>query len=488
MRRASLAALAVALAAACTEERTCPQGETLCGDVCTSLDIDARNCGACGAACGAYEECDAGACGCGPGAVDCGGGTCADLAISPTSCGACGNACADGPDGPRCATVDGQTACTAACPAPLADCAGACADLASDRWNCGTCGTACQRGESCREGSCRADVYVACFATDDVRPANRALRAGLPRKAGDGPIALAVAASHLYAAGSLSHGLSAFSLDLREAAELPLGGSDFEGLAEHGGRLFVSSAGPGTLVVWDPAVARVIDEVPLGGLSGVNPRGAAFVGDRAYVALYGTNAQSGGQEVVAVDFSGLATCAAPPCGSVVRRISMTPAADADGLPFPSDVVADGTRVYVALANLKLGAAGYYTDPAGNGKLGVIDAAAEDAAAFVDLGPGCTNPGGLALAGRVLWVSCGGSGVLVPVDLSGPEAVPGEPVAAGVFAPGKLAFCAGSGYVTDQWSGTVVRFDPSGLEAPASAEICPLSEAGWAWAADVECVP
>ncbi len=62
MRWTLLAALALALATACTKERTCPQGETLCGDRCTSLDIDARNCGACGNACGAFQECDAGAC------------------------------------------------------------------------------------------------------------------------------------------------------------------------------------------------------------------------------------------------------------------------------------------------------------------------------------------------------------------------------------------------------------------------------------------
>lgn len=487
MTRTILAAAALLLAAACTEERTCAEGETLCGDVCTTLAIDSRNCGACDAACGAYQECDAGTCTCGPGAVDC-AGACADLATSPDHCGACGDACTAGSGAPRCATVGGATACVAACPAPLVDCAGACADPASDRWNCGACGNACQRGESCREGSCRADVFVACFATDDVRPANRALRAGLPRGAGDGPIALATAAGGLYAANSLSHSLSSFSLDLRAGAEHALGGSDFEGISEHGGRLFVSSAGPGTLVVWDPARGRAVDEVALGDLSGVNPRGVAFVGDRAYVALYGTNAQSGGQEVVAVDFSGLAACAAPPCGAVVRRISMMPGADGEGLPFPSDVVAHGTKVYAALANLKLGAYGYYTDPAGDGKLAVIDAAADDATTFVDLGPGCTNPGGLAIAGGVLWVSCGGSGALVPVDVSGAAPAAGEPVTAGVFAPGKLAFCGGSGYVTDQWSGTVVRFDPSGLEAPASAEICPASDAGWAWAADVECVP
>jgi hypothetical protein len=334
-------------------------------------------------------------------------------------------------------------------------------------------------------------VVVACFATDDVRPANRPLRAGLPRKAGDGPVALAIAGARVWAANSLSHSLSAFPLDLRSGVELPLGGSDFEGVTEHGGRLFVSSAGSGTLLVFDPTVGRAVDEVALGDLSGVNPRGTAFVGDRAYVALYGTNAQSGGQEIVAVDFSGLATCAAPPCGAVVRRISMMPGADAEGLPFASEHVAYGTKVYAVLANLKLGTSGYYTDPAGNGKLAVVDSAADDAATFLDLGPSCANPGALALAGHVLWVSCGGSGTLVSIDLSVPPVPPSSAVVpAGIGAPGKLAFCGGSLYVTDQWSGTVSRFDPSTLPAVAAAweEICPASDAGWAWAADVECVP
>jgi hypothetical protein len=492
MRWTALAALALALGAACTKERTCPQGETLCGDVCTSLDLDARNCGACGHACGAYQECDAGACACGPNAADCGGGTCADLRTSPASCGACGAAC--GGATPVCATENGATACAAACPAPLADCGGACVDRASDFWNCGACGSSCQAGESCRDGACRADLYIACFSTDDVRPANRALRAGLPRKAGDGPIALAVTGDRLYVASALSHSLTSFSLDLRAGTAIPLGGKDFEWVTSHGGRLFVSNAGPGTLLVWDPASGRAVDEVPLGDLSGVNPRGVAFVGDRAYVALYGESPDKGGQEVVAVDFPTLATCTAPPCGAVVRHVSMLPAADAGGLPFPSDVVAHGTKVYVALANLKLGTYGYYTDPAGDGKLAVVDAAADDAVSFVDLGPGCTNPGGLALDGDVLWVSCGGSAALVPVDLAAGAATPGDPVSTalqGVYAPGKLAFCAGTGYVTDQWSGTVIRFDPAGVEASVAAEICPPNDpgpSGWAWAAHVACVP
>jgi DNA-binding beta-propeller fold protein YncE len=405
MRTTHFAALALALAlAACDEEKTCPRGEALCGGACTSLALDAANCGACGSACPGGQWCDAGA-------------------------------------------------CTDVCPA-----------------------TTCER-----------EVYVACFATDDLRTATRDLRPGLGRQAGDGPIALAVAGERVYAANSLSHTLSSFAHDLGGGGEIVLGGEDFEGLAARDGLLYVSNAGFGTLIVYDTAQGKVVDEVALGELSGINPRGVAFVGQRAYVALYGIHATSGGQEVVVVDFSGLATCTAPPCGEVVRRISVLAGADGEGLPFPSQPIARGSKVYVTLANLKLGGFGFYTDPAGNGKLAVIDTAAEDAVAYVDLGAECTNPGGVAELGETLWIACGATGNLLPVDLSGETAVPGTPVPTGLV-PGKLAFCRGAGYVTDQWSGTIMRFDPAGLEAPQSAAVCPESEAGWAWAADVACAP
>lgn len=478
----ALAALAsAALLSSCRKEITCPSGEVLCAGACTSLEIDSRNCGRCGAACGAFEECNAGACECGPETVSC-GGSCADLSSDPAHCGVCGTAC-----GAACA----GGSCVPSCPGGLADCGGSCVDLATSRWSCGACGNACNRGESCRDGQCRPDLYVACFATDDVRPANAALRAGLAHKAGDGPISLAVSGTRLYAANSLSHSLSAFAFDLSGGAEFLLGGSDFQELAVHAGRLFISNSGPGTLIAWDPELGRVVDEVALAPVSGSYPRGIAFVGDRAYVALYGANPSTGGQEVVAVDFSGLSACATPPCASVVSRISVAAGADAGGLPFPSAAAVVGSKVYVTLSNLKLGQGGYYTDPAGNGKLAVIDSAAGDALSILDLGAPCTNPGALAVRGSVVWVSCGGTGNLVPVDVSGASPVPGSPLsltAAGLYTPGKLAFCGESGYVTDQWSGAIVRFDPAGLAAPASAVVCPNSDAGWAWAADVLCAP
>lgn len=455
---------------------TCAADEVVCGGRCSSIQIDSSNCGACGTSCAAYQECNAGACECGPGTVQC-GAACADLSTDPDHCGACDVACGAGQ---VCAAHGGVAACAAACPAGQVACGRSCVTLTSDRWNCGACGSRCDRGESCREGTCRPDLYVACFATDDVRPANAALRTGLPRAAGDGPIALAVAGDRLWAAASISHSLVSFPLDLSAAGvETVLGGSDLEALNAVGTKLYVSDYGSGTLVVYDALQRKVVNEWVLGPASGLNPRGVAFVGDRAYVALYGTDANSGGQEVVVLDAN----------GGVLRRIDLRPLADAPGLPFPFKPVVVGTRVFVTLANLKLGSAGYYTEPAGDGKLAVIDTAAGDALSVVDLGGGCQNPGGLAEHDGTLWVACGGSGALRRVNVAGAVPVVGEAVStAPVYAPGNVAFCGGIGYLTDQWSGTVLRFDPAGLAAPVSGEVCPLSAQSWAWAADVACAP
>lgn len=458
------------------KEVTCAADEVVCGGRCTSIQLDSANCGACGTSCGAFQECNAGACECGPGTVQC-GGACADLSTDPDHCGACDVACGSGQ---VCAAQGGVAACAAACPPGQVACGRSCVAVASDRWSCGACGHRCDRGESCREGTCRPDLYVACFATDDVRPANAALRAGLPRAAGDGPIALAVAGDRLFAAASLSHSLVSFPLDLSAAGiETVLGGSDLEALGASGTRLYASNAGSGTVVVYDALQKKVVDEWVLGPAAGLNPRGVAFVGDRAYVALYGTSATSGGQEVVVLDAA----------GQVVNRIDLRALADDPGLPFPSRPVAVGARVYVTLSNLKLGGAGYYTDPAGNGKLAVIDTANGDALAVVDLGDACQNAGGLAVHDGTLWVACSSSGALVPVDVTGAAPVVGEARStAPVYGPGNVAFCGGIGYLTDQWSGSVLRFDPAGQSEPISGEICPLSPQGWAWAADVACAP
>jgi hypothetical protein len=235
------------------------------------------------------------------------------------------------------------------------------------------------------------------------------------------------------------------------------------------------------------------------------------VGPAGYVALSGSG-YGNGQSIAKVDLSGLALCAASPvdyaCGAVVGEIDLTAApgaSDAPGLPFPSEVVAVGGRIYVALANLQedtlsCGTGCSYTawvKPAGNGRLAVVDPAAGDAVSIVDLGASCRNPGALAYDGTRLWVSCGSwsySGiapsVVVPVDVAAVPPTVGAPIDLTGIVPGKLAFCDGLGYVTDQSSGRVVRFDPFAGTAEAPVTVCASLPGpyGWAWASDVACAP
>jgi hypothetical protein len=325
------------------------------------------------------------------------------------------------------------------------------------------------------------------------------LTVGAARTAGAGPISLAVAGDRVFAANSLSHSLSALPLTGGAGTETVLAGNDFEFLTTREGLLLVSNSGGGTVIVYDPVAGRVVDEIAVGDRPSENPRGIAFVGGRAFVALYGFDEVSGGQAIAVLDLSGLPACAAagspPPCGTLEKTIDLRAApgaSDAPGLPFPSRAVAVGSKVYFTLANMKK-AGDFYIDPAGPSKLAVVDTANGDALSIVQL-PGCTNAGGLAAAGTTLWVACADVAApgLLPVDVAG-EPAPGAlvPLPLGSpGAPGNVAFCAGMGYVTDLWSGTVIRFDPAGAASSDALAVCPLSpgEFGFAWAADVACAP
>ena len=414
------------------------------------------------------------------------------------------------------------------CPSDQAHCAGRCAATEVDPQNCGTCGHACDPGEACRAGTCTdcaavcgagrcvagtclADLYVACFASDEVRGVMADLEpAGPPFPADNGPVSLAASGGSVWVSHSLVPTLLGLRPDRSAPLRITLGGSDIEVVRPFGALLAASDSGSGTLVVVDPVRAAAVDEVTLAATAGdyPNPLGPAFVGGQGYVPLYGSAAVPSfaeAQAVAVVDLSASATCAAPPCGSVVKRVSLedpaSPGAcapgtcDAPGFPFPSRAVAIESppgrfRVLVTLANLKLGSFGYYTDPAGHGRLAVIDAASGDALTALDLGPGCLNPGGIAALGTTAWVACGASGTLVPVDASVESPLVGTAVALpAFFVPGNLAFCGGQGFVTDQYSGSIARFDPAGLAPVATAAVCPVDPvAGWAWAADVACGP
>lgn len=403
------------------------------------------------------------------------------------------------------------------CPSGEVECGGACVSILSNAAHCGACGNACGAEDACVAGSCAPNacaggacdaLQVACFSTNDVRGVSADLSTIGPARPTDrGPIAVAVQAGTAYVANSLDATLSIVPLaSSDDPARAVLAGEDFEHVASHEGVLFIANSGGGTVIAWDPVRARVLDEYVFADRNDTNPRATAFVGARAFVPLYGENETSGGQGIGVLDLSDLATCTTatgatrPPCGAVEKVIDLranAAAFDAPGLPFPSRVAATDGKVYVTLANLKKVTdgplAGFYVDPAGPGRLAVIDTARDDALSIVPL-EGCLNPGAIAVNGAEAWVACGGGDApgLLRIDLSGAAPAP-EPAVRpfaehGLGAPGNLAFCGGIGYVTDQWSGSVLRFDPTGAAEVATASVCPISEGpfGYAWAADVAC--
>lgn len=498
--------VATVLVAACKRELVCPAGQTDCGGACVSLLTDPRHCGACDRALSALEVCSAGAPACAAGISVC-GGACTDLARDASNCGACGTACAPAE---FCTTASSATSCTASCPAGFAPCDRACVDPLHDRFHCGACGHACAAGEACRDGACRADLQVACYATDEVIPVTADLvPAGDSRSTPAGPTVLAILAGAVYAAnGYPSASLSVLPLDASlTARHVPLKGADLEAIVADDNVVLVANAAIGSLVVASPA-GTVLDEIAMPRQqSGPNPRGLAVLGSAAYVSLYGSG-PSNGQSVAKVDLSGLGACVAGTTGSCgalageIDLLSVPGAADAPGLPFPSAVVAAGQLVYVALANLQQDTVSCgpgcsftaYVKPAGHGKLAVIAPRDGDAVSIVDLGAGCGNPGALALSGSTLWVSCGSfsypalaPSALVPVDLAASPPAVGAPLPVPGIVPGKLAFCGGVGYLTDQASGSIVRFDPVTRAVEAPVVVCPTAvPAGFAWAADVAC--
>ncbi|HET6439465.1 MAG TPA: MXAN_6577-like cysteine-rich protein [Anaeromyxobacter sp.] len=513
--RPAVAILATTLAA-CGKSVECPAGETECGGSCVSLATDLDNCGSCGVAATSLQICRAGGLACAPDVGVC-GGTCTDLSRDPDHCGDCATACGAGE---LCLTDSGGTRCTSSCPLGYDACGGACVETTTDRLNCGACGHACNGTQTCRAGVCAAPLEVACYASDDVRPVTLdLLPAGAARLAQGGPTALAVGVSYFYSGNGYPGGVTVFPIDDRQAAHVvPLSGSDVEGLAAVNGALLVANAASNSLAIL-AADGTVLDEVSLGGQgTAPNPHGTALAGSTAFVALYGDGpngfsgyAQTTGQKIALVDLTGLPGCIAgtnSDCATVAGAIDLMAVSgssdlDQGGYPFPSRVAVHGTQVYVTLANLKRADCGGglfgYCEPAGDGKLAVIDTTRlstpplEDAVSILDLGQGCKNPGDIEMDGDRAWVVCGSftfrseaPGTVVSIDLSGPAPVLGIQVDASAVVPGGLAICGGMGYVTDQASGMVLRFDPGSGLADAPVTVCP-SVKSFAWAADLACL-
>jgi hypothetical protein len=139
--------------AACVSE--CSAQQALCNGACVDLKSDGNNCGSCGNACDKGTVCGDGKCGasCGAGQQLC-SGSCVDTSSNPAHCGACDNSC---PSGPGATPICVGGLCGVVCQQGFTSCNGGCVDLKSDENNCGSCGNACGAGEACDEGVCEVD-------------------------------------------------------------------------------------------------------------------------------------------------------------------------------------------------------------------------------------------------------------------------------------------------------------------------------------------
>lgn len=148
------------------EGNECEAGETLCSTVCTDLQTDVVNCGACGTICASVEECVGGTCTpiatavCAEGQVRC-DGTCRDAI---TNFGSEGLSCPGGGGAPT-ECPAGRVLCNGACfpegacqPTECQPgwgyCYGVCRDFQNDPGYCGGCSTPCTGGAYCSAGRC----------------------------------------------------------------------------------------------------------------------------------------------------------------------------------------------------------------------------------------------------------------------------------------------------------------------------------------------
>jgi hypothetical protein len=110
-----------------------------CMEACRACNGNtSRLCGSCGA----YACCSTG--------LACCNGICTDVNSDPNNCGACGKVCAAST--PFCI----QGVCTVnPCALGLTYCDPACVDLSSDPFNCGACYKQCPSNEVCAGGVCQ---------------------------------------------------------------------------------------------------------------------------------------------------------------------------------------------------------------------------------------------------------------------------------------------------------------------------------------------
>jgi hypothetical protein len=159
----------------CNAENICLCGrpgeacdDTCCDGVCTNLNADPQNCGACGLTCKLNEHCYTGSCVCDDGFDNCDGdpGCETQLFDNSENCGACDNTC---PDNSTCQDLD------CVCQNDYQPCYDtgqidqmSCVDLNSDNANCGSCGNSCTDDATCDGGGCSIPGFLCNGTCEDA--------------------------------------------------------------------------------------------------------------------------------------------------------------------------------------------------------------------------------------------------------------------------------------------------------------------------------
>ncbi|MFO0626738.1 MAG: hypothetical protein U0325_14075 [Polyangiales bacterium] len=133
------------------------------GDALDGCEADTQNsvahCGGCGTSCSgrfpnALPACSRGSCvlaSCNAGFATCDGvaanGCEVNVRTDVANCGRCGGACRAGDQ-----CINGT--CTLVCPTGQVNCSGRCVDLSTDSIHCGQCGNSCPAGTACLSRMC----------------------------------------------------------------------------------------------------------------------------------------------------------------------------------------------------------------------------------------------------------------------------------------------------------------------------------------------
>ncbi|MFT3712462.1 MAG: MXAN_6577-like cysteine-rich protein [Archangium sp.] len=394
----------------------CKPGTVPCGTGCIDPTSDRRNCGACGTACFAGQDCNAGSCACRAGTTAC-GSDCAVLDYDAKNCGRCGNQCAIG-------QVCELGACQQSCSMGLTRCGASCLDTSGDTLNCGGCGVVCEQGQRCSAGVCNYPAVAACYWSGQIVGFDPASGVKGPLSdVGTNPAALAQLGNDTLVSDQTDH-------RIYSAAPTPSGTYAISNRASPAGSVatqmlvdrpyvYVANAGSGSVLVLQEGVdagvitldAGVNGTLVLGTVTeiqlGMNtfPQGVAKVGSTLWVPLYGGFGADGadaGQELAKIDVTNPAM---PMLNGRVSLKNVDLLAFDGGTPVarPWAITAKGTDVYVALNNLNPDT---YV-PQGPGLVAKVNTT-NDMVSVIDLGATqCLNPQWLSFVGEQLVVSCGG---------------------------------------------------------------------------------